>query len=255
MGYAKQMMMEQQEQAEFEEMAEWIREQLDDPDANQDTPGWHRLVGEYDLIVSGISPDLYDDEWDVVGKSRIDIFNESITSTKEILTLPVSVSSRKILLVMLHAHLVTAVEAYLSSSFIEKSLSSDLYMRKIVESDPEFAKRQFTVKELFSKRDSLKDDLRQYLKDIIFHDLARVKKMYAAAFEIDFGEVTWLFKAISFRHDCVHRAGYDKDGKEAPFTTSSIQALVENSEALVFRIEKEIIALKSDNDSVRTFKF
>jgi hypothetical protein len=149
---------------------------------------------------------------------------------------------------MLHAHIVTTVEAYLSSTFIEKALSTELFMRKLVETDPEFAKRKFTIKEIFTKRDSLKDDLRQYLKDLIFHDVAKVKEMYKSVLEIDFGEIGWLFQAVVLRHDCVHRAGYDKDGNEVPLTKTSIKELIEQCAALVHEVESSVMSLPVDSD-------
>ena len=248
MGLTKQLWMEQQEQDYLDEKAEWIRKRLGDPDADEFSDGWDQLSEEYDLFHSGSSRDPYEDDWGVLGKSRIEIFDENIAASRDILALSLTVSSTKNLLVMLHAHVVTAVEAYLSSTFIEKALSAELFMRKLVETDPEFAKRKFTIKEIFTKRDSLKDDLRQYLKDLIFHDVAKVKEMYKSVLEIDFGEIGWLFQAVVLRHDCVHRAGYDKDGNEVPLTKTSIKELIEQCAMLVHEVESSVMSLPVDSD-------
>jgi len=248
MGLAKRLWMEQQEQDYLDEKAEWIREQLDDPDADESSDGWDQLSEEYDLFHSGSSRDAYEDDWVVVGKTRIEIFDENIAASREVLAISATISSTKNLLVMLHTHVVTAVEAYLSSTFIEIALSSESFMQKLVETDPEFAKRKFTIQEIFTKRESLKDDLRQYLKDLIFHDIAKVKEMYMSVLDIDFGEVSWLFKAVVLRHDCVHRAGYDKDGNEVPLTTISITELIERCATLVHEIESSVMSLPADGD-------
>lgn len=243
MGLAKRLWMEQQEQEALDERETWIRGQLADPNADENSPGWQQLSDEYDLQHGYDDRDFFEDDWDVRGKSRIEIFSENIAASKDILSLPVPDTSKKNLMVMLHAHVVTAIEAYLSSTFIELTLDADEHMRKLVETDPEFAKRKFTIQEIFTKRESLRDDLRSYLKDLIFHDIAKVKAMYKSVFGIDFGEVKWLFGAVLLRHDCVHRAGYDKDGNEAPLTVPSIEKLIDQAVALVNKVEEETSAL------------
>jgi len=240
--------MEQQEQECLDEKAEWIREQLDDPDADESTDGWDQLAEEYDLFHSRSSRDAYEDDWVVIGKTRIEIFDENIAASREVLAFSPTISSTKNMLVMLHAHVVTAVEAYLSSTFIEMALSSELFMKKLVETDPEFAKRKFTIQEIFTKRESLKDDLRQYLKNLIFHDIAKVKEMYLSVLDINFGEISWLYNAVLLRHDCVHRAGYDKDGTEVPLTTMSITELMDRCATLVHEIESSVMSLPADGD-------
>jgi hypothetical protein len=252
MGLVKQLWMEQQEEEYLEERAAWIRERLDNPDADEDTQGWSTLKDEYELFHSDSNHDYHED-WDVEGKSRLEIFNESIEASEEILSLAISEKSNKNLLVMLYAHIVTAVEAYLSSTFIEKALETEALMRKLVETDPEFAKRKFTIQEIFSRKDNLKDDVRQHLKSVIFHDIAKVRRMYKAVFDIDFGDVKWLFNAVLLRHDCVHRAGYDKKGDEAPITKDSVAELARLASSLISAVEKAILKLPSDPDLLWDF--
>ena len=248
MGLAKRMWMEQEEQEYMDAKSKWIQEKLNDPDADEYTEGWDLHSDDYDLIQSGQGRYFYEDDWSVHGKSRIEIFDENLEASEEILSLAFGISSTKNLLVMLHAHVVTSVEGYLSSTFIEKALSADPFMRRLVESDPEFAKRKFTIQEIFTKRDSLKDDLSQYLKDIIFHDIARVKEMYFSVLDIDFGEIGWLFKAVQLRHHCVHRAGYDKEGNEVHLTHVSITELIERCSTLVHEVESKVMNLPEDGN-------
>lgn len=245
MGLVKHYWMEQQE----EEKAEWIREQLNDPDADEYTEGWDELAATYDESCYEAEHD-YEDDWSVEGKSYFEIFVENMHACKEILEVSLSHTSSKSLLVMLHAHVVTAVEAYLSSTFIQKALSAELYMRRLVENDPAFAKRKFTIQEIFTKQESLKSDLSQYLKDLIFHNIDKVKPMYLSVFEIDFDESTWLFDAVSLRHHCVHRAGYDKDGNEIELNKESISKLIVQCSTLVNSVETAISELPEDSTSI-----
>lgn len=240
MGFVKQKWMEQQ----VDDRTGWIREQLGNPAADEFTEGWNEIAEVYDSNWDH----TYEDEWSVHGKSRIEIFTENIEASRDILDVSLSGASFRNLLVMLHAHVVTSVEAYLSSTFIEKALSAEPFMQRLVENAPEFAKRKFTIAEIFTKRESLKNDLSQYLKDLVFHDVAKVKAMYFSVLDIDFGEISWLFEAVALRHHCVHRAGYDKDGNEVTLTKESIKRLIEQCETLIHETESMIISLPEDGD-------
>lgn len=238
--------MEQQD----EDRQAWIREQLGDEEIDENSAEWEQLSEAYDEMLARTDTEEYYDDWSVQGKSRLDLFNANIQATIEVLELSYTFAYQKNVLVMLHTHVITALEAYLSSTFIEFSLSNDDFMQKLVETDPEIAKQKFTLKELFTKRESLKDDLQKYLKDLIFHDIAKVKEMYLSVLDIDFGEVDWLFKAVNLRHDCVHRAGYDKEGNEVELTGVSITELINHSLALVQHIESVIISLPTEFESI-----
>ncbi|MBM7422316.1 hypothetical protein [Spongiibacter marinus] len=242
--------MDQLEDEYQEARAEWIREQLNDDEADEFTEGWDDFSDEYDELYGNndFREYDYDDDLIVSGKTPFELFEESIEATREILNSQVSRQSSTKLLVMLHAHIVASVEAYLSATFIKNSLSTEEHMRRLVESDPEFAKRKFTIKEIFTKRDQLKDDLSQYLRDLIFHDLAKVKPMFNSVLDIDFGDIDWLFKAVATRHHCVHRAGYDKDGNQVPLTKDTVEELISKGIGLVGEIEASITSMPEDGE-------
>lgn len=141
------------------------------------------------------------------------------------------------LLVMLHGHLVSAIEGYLAGVFISTVTSSEELIQKLVETDPEFSKRTFTMKEIFEMKSSLKETVAIYLKDLIFHDLKKIKPMYKDVLGIDFGNIGWLFKAVQIRHHCVHRAGYDKDSKEVSVTRNSIIELTRQVDQMANDVE------------------
>ncbi|MDO8387442.1 MAG: hypothetical protein Q7T13_13725 [Polaromonas sp.] len=232
----------------WEERAEWIRERLDDPEADEDTERWDELSEEFDREHQFHDDDQYEDDWVVEGKSRLEIFDENIEATLEILNQSVKLQYEKNLVVMLFGHVVATVEAYLSSTFIHYALSSENHMRRLVESDPEFAKRKFTVQEIFTKKEELKSDLSEYLKGLIFHDIAKVKPLYHSVLDVDFGEVKWLFQAVLVRHHCVHRAGYDKNGDEVGLKKEDVRTLTSQSTELIHEIESILIGMPIDGD-------
>ena len=242
MGIGSNLAVELAEQRYFDEKREWIIQQTGNDDIDEFSPEWDELSDAFDELTSG---EFEYDDWHVEGKSRIEIFDETILASKEVLSYDFSPVVSKNILVMLHGHIIAAVEAYLSSTFIDLTLSSDEYIRKLVESDPEFAERKFTVKEIFTTKENLNQSVGKYLQDLIFHNISKVSKLYESVLSIDFGQITWLYKAVSLRHHCVHRAGYDKDGNEVNMSRLKIHELLANAGTLVHSIEKQVKALHS----------
>ena len=79
-----------------------------------------------------------------------------------------------------------------------------------------------------------------YLRDLIFHDLAKIKPMFKDVLGCDFGDISWLFEAVKIRHHCVHRAGQDKDGNKVDISKESIRNLANRSSNLVHAVETRI---------------
>ncbi len=87
-----------------------------------------------------------------------------------------------------------------------------------------------------------------YLRSILYHDLAKVDFLYRTALDAPvLGEKEdndKLFKAITYRHDCVHRNGRDKEGNRLTvFTKAYVQEIAVVMRSLVDRIERKISPL------------
>ncbi|WP_372797674.1 hypothetical protein [Litorivivens sp.] len=209
--------------------------------------------GNYgDMEVSYGMPYFPDDEqeelsWVIDSKDQLEIFKAQISSVESLLALDLDADLKFNLLVMLYGHVVAAVEAYLSSTFIHCVTNSEALVRKLVETDPTFSKRTFTLKEIFEERESIKITVANYLKDLIFHDLKKVKPMYRDVLNYDFGDISWLFKAVQVRHHCAHRAGYDKSGNKVDLSSEIIRGLVEKSVELVEKLDVRAKEVEFDN--------
>ncbi|CAM4313559.1 hypothetical protein [Vibrio neonatus] len=245
MGIGSNYMVELMEEQHQEAKEDWIREQLVDKDANEYSAGWDELSDAYDEMSANDEPyyEDWNDNWIEPDKSRKEIYIEAVDVASELLSASLRPSVKENVLIMLHGHIVAALEGYLSSTFISATLSSDDLVRKLVETDPEFAGRKFTIKEIFSKQESLKGDIAKYLQDLIFHKIDKVRPMYKSVLDIDLGETSWLFKAVSVRHHCVHRAGYDHDGNKVQISTDDIELLIQRCTSLVENIDAEIVKL------------
>jgi hypothetical protein len=70
-----------------------------------------------------------------------------------------------------------------------------------------------------------------------WHNLAKVKPMYAKVLSIDLGDIGFLAKAVQRRHDIVHRNGPHRDGTIVLIETNDVRDLVYHVEMTANRVE------------------
>jgi hypothetical protein len=182
--------------------------------------------------------------WDGDVPEYLRILNEHLDAASEILKINTVGKSQFSLNVMIYGHLVAATEGFLSSAFIKTTISNQRLIKKLVESDPNFANMKFSMTQIYEKRMQLDETVSKYLHDLIFHDLEKIKPMYKSVLGHEFGDISWLFKAVTKRHHCVHRAGYDKDGKAIPFNESEIETLIHKIRDLSKSVNETITQVK-----------
>jgi len=222
------------------EKEQWIKTHLGDEHANEMSPGWNELAKQFE---DENKPDFATiiDMYSVNGYKPLYLYEQNIRTVSELLDLELSEPNyEKSKLVMLLAKVVGSLEAYLSATFIERTTSIDHYMRRLLESDPVFSKRIFSLKELYSRKENIRSDIKTYLQEMMFHNIAKVKPMYRDVLSIDFGDSAWLYRAVAQRHDCVHRAGLDLEGNPVKLVHENIRTLIKNSNSLVDLIENKI---------------
>lgn len=184
--------------------------------------------------------------WKNPSTEQLKIFQNHLESVENLLGHQFDEDTQFSLLVMLYAHIVAAMELFLSSVFIREVVNSDEFTRKLIETNPEFGNRKFTLKEIYQEHEKLKVTVAMYLKELIFHDLKKIKPMYKSVLNFDFEDITWLFKAVLTRHDCAHRAGYDKDGSKIQITVVEVRKLMEKCKTLAERIDSHVIESQSE---------
>ncbi|MCW7549287.1 hypothetical protein OO184_15445 [Photorhabdus sp. APURE] len=196
----------------------------------------------------------YDEDdllWYVDSQTHFSILQNNLSSVRSILNVDVPQDAKFNLLVMLHGHIISSVEGYLAGTFINKVTNSDSLSRKLIESDPELSKQTISLKKLFETQSNLKIIVADYLKNIIFHDMSKVRLMYKSVLGHEFGNIQWLFLDIKKRHDCAHRAGHTKDGERIDVTRDSILKTLENVEHLADSLENTLRQIKDSEASLK----
>ena len=182
--------------------------------------------------------------WDIESTKQVEIYQRHIQSINNILTLtskfdPTIEFST---LVMLHGFTVTAVESFLSSVFIHVVTNSDDLIIKFIAIDSELKKRRVSLKDIYREQDQLKITVANRLKSISFHNIDTIRPLFKSVMGYDFGNITWLSEAVLIRHDCVHRAGYNKDGDKVIITAESISDLITSCNELVQKIDSHVLS-------------
>lgn len=203
-------------------------------------------------------------EWEIKSTEQLRIFSSHLESVENLLAINVDEQTQFNLLVMLQVHIVAAIESFLSSTFIQVVINSDDLTRKLIETDPEFGNRKFSLSEIYKKHEKLKFTVASYLKSLIFHDIKKIKPMYENVLGFCFSDISWLFEAVKLRHDCAHRAGFDKEGTKVTLSTECIRKLMSQCTALSSAIDAHIVnitmqaeehnpVLKLDTSTARPF--
>lgn len=220
--------------SDYQDLCEMYGRSPDDPEFIDD------LIDEF-------SQEEYEWFLENEDKRHFELLAEQLSSVGDILSLDVPPNAQFSFLVMIHAHVVSALEGYLAGAFIHQVCNSEGLTRRLVESDPEFANRKFTLREIYEQKDALKVTVSTYLKGLIFHDLKKVIPMYRDVLGHKFEDLTWLFLAVRTRHDCVHRAGLDKEGNKIDVNVESILELLENAFDLARGVEKSLAELRHED--------
>jgi hypothetical protein len=165
-------------------------------------------------------------------------FRQSAINIERLLEVEVNAAERQVMLRLVYANVITALETYLADKFISAIDADEKILRRFVETTPEFKNRKFALCDVFNAHEAIKDDVKTHLSEVVWHRLDKVEPMYRDSLGINFPpDMQHLHKAIFTRHDCIHRSGKTKDGKEHTLNESDIKSLLLQADRLVRWIE------------------
>lgn len=141
---------------------------------------------------------------------------------------------------MLYVNIIASMEAYLADTFIRSVLKSDENKRKFVETFKDFEKEQISLQRIYEKMDGMDKFISKTLRDVIYHNLGKVKGMYKDTLGVDLGDIKELMKAVNKRHDIVHRNCKDKEGNDVIITKTDVEELFERVKNFVNAIDAQV---------------
>ncbi|MDF1657489.1 MAG: zinc-ribbon domain-containing protein [Verrucomicrobiales bacterium] len=143
---------------------------------------------------------------------------------------------------MSFAAVIASLETYLSDLFISCIRGEPLFLKRVLTTDPEFKGKRYSIDEVVQFSEKFEESVIKTLEGFIWHNLDRAKKKFKSVLEIEFDELTLpkVMRAVSVRHDIVHRNGRDKGGRIIRLSIDDIDTVMRDVAMLVDSIEKQI---------------
>jgi len=88
--------------------------------------------------------------------------------------------------------------------------------------------------------DTLEDDVKAYLQELVWHRLDKVVPLMKGSLGINFPPIEKLMRHIVCRHDIIHRGGKMKDGEEVVVSKKLLSALREDVLKFVDGVEAKL---------------
>lgn len=174
------------------------------------------------------------------------IFIDSLQHTEDLLK-DVGGDGTHLVNRMVFAHRISALEAYLADTVINTVTTDRDALGVLLTSNQLLATEKHTLRDIYATPDFVRTRILAYLRQILWHRLDLVREMYRSLFDLDIYEVLGdekkdlLFHAVEYRHDCVHRNGYDAGKKRLNvFTKEYVTEVGDVIKALVQRIQAEV---------------
>lgn len=174
--------------------------------------------------------------------NAFDVFNESLSKIKILNATPLDNSNgiQQYFSNLLYANVITALETLLTDVFIKKVQSNKKHLRKFVETFHDFKQERFDLREIFERYEAIEDKVNKSMRDVIYHDLPKVKGMYVDTFGIKFPDIADIYKIVFIRHDLVHRNGTKKNGEVHAIKSDDVISLCAIAEFFVSELKSEI---------------
>jgi hypothetical protein len=212
---------------------------------------WEAQIKNRTILKTGCR--LCDDEKNIIRMSehlfQIDnkdinyyhIFLNNIRSLQKLLS--INLSNKRLLQPfyrMIYSAVITSIETYLSDAFIQQVFEDKVFIEKFVTTNPDLEKKQFNFYEAMNIYNNVEKNIKEYLLNIIWHNLPKISKMYKQVFNVEFpSDITFLLRAITIRHDFVHRSGKTKGGMIVNIDKDQIKRLILDSKSFVTFINNQ----------------
>lgn len=203
-------------------------------------------VGEYEVVEADFYPpdDYLDEEQLEAILSNTEFYRtfiDEISSLQLLNTLKiVDPKAHKTLKRQIYIGTIACLETYLSDAFINTVLSKKSYLRAFFASFKDFKEQKLGMNELLERADQAEDIAKKAMLEVIYHNLAKVKKMYESTLDISFPDFSTVQSDVGIRHDLVHRNGKTKKNQEIDIDTAKVDEVIVRVVNLVDQIDREL---------------
>ena len=135
---------------------------------------------------------------------------------------------------------IACLETYLSDAFINTVLSNKDYLSSFFTSFKDFKEQKLGMNELLDVANKAEEIAKKAMLEVLYHNLPKVSKMYEATLDIVFPNFSEIQKAVSIRHDLVHRNGKTKEGKEIIIDDMMVDYIISKVESFISEIDQRL---------------
>lgn len=179
--------------------------------------------------------DWYYNEFDFT--SPIDNFYAHIIQVQELSNISIKQNLENSFFKLLYVNIITILETYLRDTFLNKLFFGDA-LKKFIKTNKDILKKNYRLCDIYQHNNFVNDEIKEYISEVLWHNLPKVCEFYKITFEVDFPEFGNLFEAVKTRHDIVHRNGKDKDDVEFQIYKKDVIALLQDVENFVKQLEQ-----------------
>ncbi len=167
-------------------------------------------------------------------------FNDAVTSVREMLAQTMDEEHVAKYRALLYSNVITAMETYLFDSFAQQVLYHRPTLRRFLETYGKFSEEKIKKSVILTEADDIENTVKKTISDIVWHNLPRIKPMYADTLDVEFLDFANLQHAILKRHDFAHRNGRDKDGNDVVVSKSDVETLIENVVTFIDDVDTKV---------------
>lgn len=110
----------------------------------------------------------------------------------------------------------------------------------IVKNIPVFRDQPLKLGQIFEKNETLKNDVKAYLQNLVWHQWDKVAPLFTIVLELDIPGFRQFEDAVIKRHDIVHRSGLSKTGVPVNVDEAEITALCEQIIRFATEIDEKL---------------
>lgn len=141
---------------------------------------------------------------------------------------------------LLYSNAITSMEAYLSETLRREVMRNEDTIRRFTETYKPFSEESLVLKDIFSKKEQMPAIISSVLKDLMYHNLGKIKPIFKDALGIDLGSIASLCKAVNIRHDLVHRNGKNFDGNEHKICEQDVRDVLKLVKDLTDSVDQQL---------------
>jgi hypothetical protein len=232
---------------------EWIRERLDDQDADEESEEWQELANEYGNYQDHLMEEAEfkaELEWlRENGSSLIHkFFIGELDALKKITDDNLSNNSNMAFLLnnqlifkMSYAYAVTLLEAFLGDSL--KSLISEYpkYLANAIANVDELKKARFSLSELSASNIEVSSLAIRKISELLFHNIPKAKLVYEKVLGKKLNiDISKIVKVTDVRHNIVHRNGATLDNESITITITDLDDAISHIKKFAEELQSEI---------------